>query len=158
MPKHKAVHGHGTQKHSLPTNQCFGCGPDNPDGMHLKFVYDEPARRVRCKFRLSHRYWGPPKHAHGGIIATILDEAMGKVNKIRQVIALTKDIEIQYLKPVPLGKPLRVEGWELRVRGRRHINTAEIFNQRGEVLARGQGTFIAIDPERMFANHIRNRA
>ena len=96
MPKHKAVHGHGTQKHNLPINQCFGCGPDNPDGMHLRFVYDEPARRVRCKFRLSHRYWGPPKHAHGGIIATILDEAMGKVNKFRQVIAVTSEMTVNY--------------------------------------------------------------
>jgi uncharacterized protein (TIGR00369 family) len=154
MPKHKAVHGHGTQKHNLPINQCFGCGPDNPDGMHLKFVYDEPARRVRCKFRLSHRYWGPPKHAHGGIIATILDEAMGKVNKFRQVIAVTSEMTVNYLKPTPLGKWLIAEGWEEKLEGREHYNLAEIRNAEGEVLARSRGKFIAVDPERMFAKFL----
>jgi len=153
----KKHHGRGHHPHQAK-NFCFACGHSNPDGMRLKFSFDEKTNRFISRFRLGKRYTGPPGHAHGGIIATILDEAMGKVNKIRQVIALTKDIEIQYLKPVPLGKPLRVESWEVRVRGRRHINTAEIYNQHGDVLARGQGTFIAIDPERMFAKHIRNRA
>jgi hypothetical protein len=40
------------------------------------------------------------------------------------------------------------------VRGRRHINMAEILNQHGDVLARGRGTFIAIDPHRMFARFV----
>ena len=155
MPKHKAVHGHGTQKHNIPINQCFGCGPDNPDGMHLKFVFDEGARRVRCKFRLSPRYWGPPKHAHGGIIATILDEAMGKVNKFRQVIAVTSEMTVNYLRPTPLGKWLIAEGWEEKVEGREHYNLAEIRNAEGEVLARSRGKFIAVDPERMFAKYIK---
>jgi len=55
---------------------------------------------------------------------------------------------------VPLGKPLIAMGWEKSVRGRRHINVAEICNQKGEVLARSQGTFIAIDPHRMFAKYL----
>ena len=99
------------------------------------------------------RYTGPPGHCHGGIIATILDEAMGKVNKLRHVVALTSQITVNYLKPVPLNKPLRVESREVRVRGRQHINMAEIFDQKGEVLARSRGTFIAVDAERMFAKY-----
>src|SRR5205814_2309593 len=100
----------------------------------LKFSYDEARKHFLCRFRLSKRFTGPPGHAHGGIIATILDEAMGKVNKIHNVIALTSEISVQYLKPVPLGKPLRVESHEVSVRGRRHINAAAILNQRGVVL------------------------
>jgi acyl-CoA thioesterase FadM len=57
---------------------------------------------------------------------------------------------VEYLKPVPLHKPLKVEGRELEVRGTKHINAAEITNENGEVLARSRGTFIAIDPEKMF--------
>ena len=107
-----------------------------------------------CRFRLSKRYTGPPGHCHGGIIATILDDAMGKVNKLRHVVALTKEMTIQYLKPVPLHKPLRVEGREVRVEGRKHINVAEILNDKDEVLARSKGIFIAIDPEKMFAKYL----
>ena len=81
---------------------------------------------------------------------------MGKVNKLRQVIALTSEMTVKYLKPVPLKQPLRVESRELSVRGRKHINMAEILNEKGEVLARSQGLFIAIDPERMFAKYGRS--
>jgi acyl-coenzyme A thioesterase PaaI-like protein len=79
---------------------------------------------------------------------------MGKVNKLRQVIALTSEITIHYLKPVPLNKPLRVESREVKVSGRQHINMAEILNRKGEVLARGRGLFIAIDPHKMFARFV----
>ena len=118
--------------------------------MRLKFRLDEARQRFVGRFRLAKRYQGPPGYAHGGIIATVLDEAMGKVNKLRHVVALTKEMKVEYLRPVPLGKPIVVEGWEVRVRGRRHLNAAEIRNEKGDVLAQSRGVFIAIDPERMF--------
>jgi uncharacterized protein (TIGR00369 family) len=151
MAKKARGHGHGTQYVRIQKNYCFACGKNNPDGMRLKFSYDEERDCFVCRFRLGKRYTGPPGHSHGGIIATILDEAMGKVNKLRHVIALTSEITVNYLKPVPLNKPLRVEAREVKVRGRQHINMAEIFNQKGEVLARSRGTFVAIDPHKMFA-------
>jgi len=157
MPKHKPAHGHvattNTKSKALQ-NHCFACGKDNPDGMRLKFYFDEEARLAFCKFKLARRYQGPPGHAHGGIIATILDEAMGKVNKLRSVVALTKSMNVQYLKPVPLGQQLTVRGREERVVGREHTNIAEIVNEAGEVLARSTGTFVAVDIAKMFARHL----
>jgi len=154
MAKKPSAHGHDTRYVRLQKNYCFACGKNNREGMRLKFTYDEDRDRFVCRFRLGKRYTGPPGHAHGGIIATILDEAMGKVNKLRQVVALTSQITVDYLKPVPLNKPLRVESREVRVRGRRHINMAEILNPKGEVLARSRGLFIAIDPRKMFAKFV----
>jgi uncharacterized protein (TIGR00369 family) len=154
MPKKSTGQGHDTPYIRMQKNRCFGCGNHNPDGMRLKFVHDEQTNSFVCRFRLGKRYTGPPGHAHGGIIATILDEAMGKVNKLRNVIALTSEITVNYLKPVPLNTPLRVESREVRVRGRRHINKAEIINQKNEVLARSQGLFIAIDPQKLFAKFV----
>ncbi len=154
MAARKSTRGHSTQYVRLQKNYCFACGKNNPDGMRLRFTYDEERNCYVCRFRLDKRYTGPPGHAHGGIIATVLDEAMGKVNKLRQVVALTSEITINYLKPVPLNKPLRVESREVSVKGRRHVNMAEILNQKGEVLARGRGLFIAIDPHKMFAKFV----
>ena len=154
MAKKTRIHGHGIRHLPISRNYCFACGPDNPDGMHLKFHYVRRRRRFVSRFRLGQKYTGPPGHAHGGVIATLLDEAMGKVNKLRSVIALTSRIEVEYLKPVPLDRPLRVESWELRVRGRRHTNVAEILNGRGQVLARGKALFLAIDPLKVFARHL----
>jgi uncharacterized protein (TIGR00369 family) len=150
----KSIHGHDTRYVRLQKNYCFGCGKNNPEGMRLKFTHDEARKSFVCRFRLDKRYTGPPGHAHGGIIATILDEAMGKVNKLRHVIALTSQITVNYLTPVPLNKPLRVESREVSIRGRRHINMAEILNAKGEVLARSRGLFVAIDPQKMFAKFV----
>lgn len=148
--------GHNPKHLTMPLNHCFGCGPDNPDGLRLKFVPGEDGKSFLCRFKLPSRYVGPPGHAHGGIIATILDEAMGKVNKLRQVVALTREMKVEYLRPVPLGKTLIAEGREKYVRGREHINVAEIRNEAGLVLARSRGKFIAIDPVKMFKKHLKN--
>src|SRR5215831_14669673 len=155
MTQKRRALGHDTLHVRLPKNHCFACGRDNPAGMRLKFFFDEPNWRAWCPFKLPRKYQGPPGHAHGGIIATILDEAMGKVNKFRSVIALTKKMDVEYLKPVPLGKPLIVEGRERSVRGRKHVNVAEIRDQQGQVLARSQGLFIAVDAAAMFRKHLR---
>jgi uncharacterized protein (TIGR00369 family) len=136
-------------------NYCFACGKDNPQGMRLKFVLDPKRRGFTCRFRLSKRYTGPPGYCHGGIIATILDDAMGKLNKLRQVTAVTAQMSIDYLKPVPLNQPLRVDSRELRVNGRRHFHLAEITNEKGDVLARSRGVFVAIDPERLSGKRAR---
>jgi uncharacterized protein (TIGR00369 family) len=146
--------GHDTRYIKLQKNYCFACGKNNPDGMRLRFTYDEDHKSFVCRFRLGKRYTGPPGHCHGGIIATILDEAMGKVNKHRHVVALTSEMTVKYLRPVPLHRPLLVESREVRVKGRKHVNMAEILNEKGEVLASSRGLFIAIDPERMFARFV----
>lgn len=151
----KPIRAHDAKPLRLPKNFCFACGQDNRQGMRLKFLVDEEGKRFLCRFRLAKRYTGPPGHAHGGIIATILDEVMGKVNKLRHVVAVTAEMTVEYLKPVPLGKPLIAEAHELRVRGRAHTNVGEIRNEKGEVLARGRGVFIAIDPHKMFKEHLK---
>jgi uncharacterized protein (TIGR00369 family) len=155
MAKKKAAPGHAAPpKLRGPQNHCFACGKDNPQGMRLKFFIDEEARHSICTFKLTRRYQGPPGHAHGGIIATILDEAMGKVNRLSRVVALTRTMTIDYLKPVPLDKPLTVIGRAQQVQGREHTNVAEIMDVDGRVLARSTGVFVAVDVAGMFAKYI----
>ncbi len=157
----KHVHGHVPHKHAslkkhplLKKNYCFGCGKDNPDGMRLKFIYDEGGRRFVAHFQLGRRFTGPPRHAHGGIIAAILDEAMSKPSKLRNVITPTVELKVSYLKPVPLRQKLTAIGWEVRVRGREHLRAGEIQNAAGEVLASARGKFLAVDPHRMIAKYL----
>jgi uncharacterized protein (TIGR00369 family) len=165
MSKTRHVHGHVHHKHpilkkhpALRKNYCFGCGKDNPQGMRLKFVYDEKEKRFVAHFRLGRRFTGPPQHAHGGIIAVILDEAMSKPSRLRNVLAPTAVLTVRYLKPVPLGVMLTASGWEVRVRGRDHLRAAEIRNQSGELLALGRGKFKAVDADRMMQKFLRTGA
>jgi uncharacterized protein (TIGR00369 family) len=131
-------------------NYCFACGKDNPGGMHLKFTLDDDREHFVSHFRLSKRYTGPPGHCHGGIIATILDDAMSKLNKLRDVTAATSQLKIDYLKPVPLHTSLHVESRSIGKRGRRLSHLAEISDGKGTVLARGRGTFVIIDSRHVF--------
>jgi uncharacterized protein (TIGR00369 family) len=131
-------------------NYCFACGQNNRQGMQLRFRLDESGRGFVCRFRLGRRYTGPPGYCHGGIIATILDDAMSKLNKLRGVAAVTSKISVDYLKPVPLQTALRVESRELTKRGRRLTHLAEIRDAKGKVLAKSRGVFVVIDPERVF--------
>ena len=131
-------------------NGCFGCGDDNHAGLHLKFFVDEE-QRVLCRFRLARQFQGPPGHAHGGIIATLLDEAMSKANRHRNVVAMTRHISIDYLRPVPLEADLLLEGWSESdtgsASGRKHRCSAEIRDASGTVLASGTGIFVEVPPE-----------
>jgi len=158
------IHGHVHHKHpvlkkhpALKKNYCFGCGRDNPEGMRLKFVHDESTHHFIAHFTLGRRFTGPPRHAHGGIIAAILDEAMSKPSKLRNVLAPTMELTVRYLKPVPLGQKLIASGWEVRVRGREHLRAAEIRNEQDEVLATSRGRFKAVDPERMMSKFLKSR-
>ena len=150
MARKTSAIGHGSKAHHSKKNWCFACGKDNPHGMHLKFSLDRERRRFVSHFRLSKRYTGPPGHCHGGIIATILDDAMSKLNKLRDLIAATSRMTVEYLKPVPLHRPLRVESREISKRGRRLTRVAEILDAEGTVLARSRGVFVIIDPQRVF--------
>jgi uncharacterized protein (TIGR00369 family) len=139
-----------TRNNPAKKNYCFACGRDNPDGMHLKFVADASGKHYTCHFRLGKRYTGPPGHCHGGIIATILDDAMSKLNKLRDQPAATARMTVEYLRPVPLYKPLSVESREIGRRGRRLNRTAEILDDKGMVLARSRGVFVIVDRHHVF--------
>lgn len=136
-------------------NRCFGCSPLNQHGLHLKFSEDPTHCRVECTFRLPRRFEGPPNHAHGGIVATILDEAMGKVNRQKRIVALTRRMTVDFLLPVPLGTTLRAIGWAVSQDGRKHFHAGEIRSMDDIVLARSEGLFIVIDPVAMFRKHRR---
>jgi len=136
---------------AVKRNYCFGCGVDNPDSMKLKFTYDKKNARVICRLRLAPRFAGPPGYAHGGIIATVLDESMAKLNKLHGVTAVTGHMAVDYLWPVPLEQSPTVKARETEVKGRRRFREGLITNKSRGVLARGKGVFITIDPQKVFA-------
>ncbi|HVH72475.1 MAG TPA: PaaI family thioesterase [Candidatus Dormibacteraeota bacterium] len=130
-----------------PRNQCFGCGGANDKGMKLTFEQDNMSRRIVGRFVLGERYQGGGGFAHGGIIALLLDEAMGKVCRFREVRAVTAELSVEYLKPVAVDKEIVVEGREVEQNGRNLFMNGEIRNETGDVLARGKGRFVVISPK-----------
>ena len=126
------------------TNKCFGCGGANDGGMKLTFEQDNANRKIVGRFVLGERYQGGGGMAHGGIIATLLDEAMGKVCRFRDARAVTAELTVEYLKPIHVQKEIVVEAFEQEQKGRSLFQAAEIRNADGEVLARGRGRFVIL--------------
>jgi uncharacterized protein (TIGR00369 family) len=139
---------------------CFGCGPDNPQGLHLNFTIDatHPESPVAtAPVQLTEFHQGPPGHIHGGILATLLDEAMSKLNRPLGLLAVTRNLQVDYLHPSPLHQPLTLVGSHIRREGRKIFHQAELRNAEGKVLARAQGLFIVID-ERHLPQTIQTRS
>jgi acyl-coenzyme A thioesterase PaaI-like protein len=136
-------------------NHCFGCGPANPQGLHLTFTTDTSnpeAITATTQVQLDRMHEGPPGHIHGGIVAALLDEAMSKLNRPLNVLAMTRHMEVDYLRPAPLYQPLVLVARHLsratRSDGtpdRKLFHQAELQRPDGTVLARSKGLFIALD-------------
>ena len=127
-----------------PSNKCFGCGGDNAGGMKLTFEQDNVNRKIVGRFVLGERYQGGGGYAHGGIIATLLDEAMGKVCRFREVRAVTAELTVEYLKPINVQHEIIVEGRETEQKGRNIFMTGEIRDAAGLVLARARARFVVL--------------
>jgi uncharacterized protein (TIGR00369 family) len=112
--------------------------------MKLTFEQDNVNRKIVGRFVLGETYQGGGGFAHGGIIALLLDEAMGKVCRFREVRAVTAELTVEYLKPVRVEQEIIVEGREIEEKGRNLFLAGEIRNEAGDVLARGRGRFVVI--------------
>lgn len=126
-------------------NRCFGCGPANLSGLHLEFFLAQDGAVV-CPATISNLFEGPPGYVHGGVIATLLDEAMSKAVRAKGLTAMTRRMEIDYLRPVSSCAPIRIEGRLVRSEGRKHWTEAHILDGDGRTLAEGSGLFIEVRP------------
>jgi uncharacterized protein (TIGR00369 family) len=126
-------------------SRCFGCGPANPSGLHLDFFVTED-ETVVCLPTVPEAFAGHPGYLHGGVIATLLDETMSKAVRAKGLTSMTRQLEVDYLRPVPSGAPLRLEGQVVRGDGRKHWAEARIMNDAGKILAHGKGLFIEVKP------------
>jgi uncharacterized protein (TIGR00369 family) len=114
--------------------------------MKLAFVQDNANRRITGRFVLGSRYQGGAKFLHGGVIAVLLDEAMGKCCRFREARAVTAQMTIDYLKPIDAEQEIVVEAFEELQSGRNLFHVGEIRNTAGEVLARGKARFVIVRP------------
>ena len=95
----------------LETNgNCFVCGKNNPNGLRLSFEIDKEKQTLKTTFVASPTYQGWDGIVHGGILSTLLDEAMANLVYELGYQAVTASIEIKFKKPAPILEPLLVYG------------------------------------------------
>ena len=124
---------------------CFACGEDNPRGLGMRF--EMQGDRAVAQFAVPDYLQGFPGQAHGGGVATMLDEAMGWAVYGRGSWAMTAKFSMRFRAKVPLGEPLTVSGWVTRDRGRFLELRAEVRSQEGILLAEADGLFARVRGE-----------
>jgi len=81
---------------------CFVCGDKNPIGLRLRFIPD--GRDIRAEFTASKNHQGYKDIVHGGIVSTLLDEAMVKLAISMGIMAVTGRMEIRFRNHLMVGE------------------------------------------------------
>lgn len=97
--------------------QCYGCGPSHQSGLRMQIVAGDLS--IHAQFEVTDQHQGAPGLAHGGLLATAFDEALGALNWLLMAPAVTARLETDFRRPVPVGTVLHIDGEIVGVAGRK---------------------------------------
>jgi hypothetical protein len=140
------------------TNTCFGCGPANPEGLHIKSYWSEDRQYVVAQFTPPPKYTsGFPNALYGGIIASLIDchsnwtamafgyRAEGREpGTLPYIASVTGSLGIKYLKPTPMDTTLYLRAWVEGEVGRKTRVLCELGPD-GLVTATGDSAFVRVE-------------
>ena len=121
---------------------CFVCGTSNPHSIGLTWWLEDDGSLI-SEFGLNEAQQGPPGNAHGGASAAILDEAMGLVVWAAGHKVAAVNLEINYLKPLPLHETLHLAARVTQKGERKIFATGEILLSDDSIAVSGRGIYVA---------------
>jgi acyl-coenzyme A thioesterase PaaI-like protein len=125
---------------------CFGCGDDNPIGLRLRFAAD--GEGVKASFVPAAEHQGFDDVVHGGIISTVLDEAMAWATAHAGIWAVTGEMRVRFRQALKFGEPTTAVARVTGTRGRLVTAAAELQLDRDRTLiATASATFVRVDWE-----------
>jgi uncharacterized protein (TIGR00369 family) len=123
-------------------DMCFACGEKNPIGLKLKFRREGDG--VGAEFTPGEVHQGWKEVVHGGIIVSILDEAMSYATLFNGVSTLTAKMQTRFKRPARIGEPLIVTA-RITKQTRRLVETkAEMHLRDGTPIADSTATMFTI--------------
>jgi acyl-coenzyme A thioesterase PaaI-like protein len=135
-----------------PTSRmCFVCGESNPAGVHVRF-YEQEDGSILARFTGADHHQGYPGRMHGGVISSIMDEAMGRAIMTRhdgQIWGVTGELHIRFRQPVPLEVELTAVGRIDDEKARVFHASGELYLPDGSVAVAATGIYIKLDLERI---------
>lgn len=130
---------------------CVGCGPDHPTGLHLEVRAGE-GLAVHGRFAVGEHHQGAPGLAHGGVLATALDEVLGSLNWLLGDPVVTGRLEVAYLRPVPVGTVLSIDARVDEIDGRKVRASAVGAVEDGTAAVRASAVFVQVPMEHFLAH------
>ena len=131
------------------SRMCFICGIKNIAGVHVRF-YEPGDGTVLARFCGHEIHQGYPGRFHGGVLAGILDETLGRAIRLEHgddVRGVTAELTIRYRQPVPLETELEAVGRITAERSRLFEATGEVLLPDGTVAVEASGKFVKLLPE-----------
>jgi len=135
--------------HKQPnSDMCFVCGRKNPAGLYMQF-YDNGQDEVFCDYTVAARYQSYPGIVHGGVLASMLDEVVGRVAMIgdHHHFMVSVKLQVLYRHPVPVETALKIRGRIVRLRGRLGKAQGEIILPDGRVACEAAITLADVPEE-----------
>ncbi|MCB1781201.1 MAG: PaaI family thioesterase [Candidatus Competibacteraceae bacterium] len=139
-------------------SHCYGCGRLNEQGYQIKSYWD--GEETIASFTPQPYHIAIPGYVYGGLLASLIDchgtgtaaaaayraagRDMGTEPALRFV---TASLQVEYLRPTPLGVPLEIRGKIEEIKGRKVVVKATV-TAKGELCARGQVVAVQM-PEHM---------
>jgi len=128
-------------------HQCFGCGPSHDIGLRVRCYRGDG--EVLVPIVIPTRFEGPPRTAHGGIVAAYLDEVLAgaAVNHTGRV-HITGELSVRYVRPTPLERPLLGRGRAVKVASR-YVDVEGTLEdlETHAIVARATGRFFPVDQQ-----------
>jgi len=125
-------------------HHCFVCGKDNPAGLRLDFTIDAVARSITTVFTPAKVHQGYEGVVHGGIISTVLDEAMTKLAFSLGMDAVTGRLTVRFKRPLMVGESITVTGRLVKESGRAVEAVAVAVKDDGTVIAEAEGLLMRL--------------
>ena len=123
---------------------CFVCGRSNAAGLDVTFYHD--GQSVTAELIGTKKHTGYPDVIHGGVLAALLDEAMGwAVTVACGRMVHTWELTVRYQRPLPPGTSLRIQAQMHEDRRRYQVSRGTVEGPDGQVYARGEGKYRPID-------------
>ena len=125
-------------------------GVMNPMAPPMTSEYHPDEKRVVSSILFNEAYQGPPACVHGGFVAALLDEALGRTRHLTDRNCVTGSLLVTYRRPTPVNVPLTVDARITEMHDRKMVVRGEILAN-GEVTAVGEGTFVFLETEKFNA-------
>ena len=138
------------QEHYAPNNVCFGCGPANPDGLHIRSF--AKGDKVVAEWTPQKKYEAFPGVLNGGIIGALLDchcnwaaayHLMKQAGDDHPPCTVTADYAIKLLRPTPTNGSIYLEAKVVDLRNDR-ATVEGTLSAGGKACATCRGTFVAV--------------
>ncbi len=126
---------------------CFACGDKNPHGLKMKFQVDPEKQTIHTEFTVEPIYQGWDGVVHGGIISTLLDEAMANLVYQMGYNAIAASLEVRFKKPAPILEPLLIQGEITEVHKKLVKAKASLQSKDGTLLATASSSFVRQGPK-----------